>query len=68
MHIDKNQIISLLQSRGENEKAAQAESDLPDKVDPEKDSGLLDKLGIDPQDLMGQLPGGLGKSLGGLAG
>jgi hypothetical protein len=67
MQIDKAQIIELLKSRGEPDKAAQAESELPSKVDTEKDSGLLSKLGIDPQDLIGKLPGGLG-GLGGLGG
>jgi hypothetical protein len=68
MQIDKSQILDLLKSRGEHDKAAQAESDLPDKVDPEADSGLLGKLGIDPKDLLGDLPGGLGDALGGLGG
>jgi hypothetical protein len=68
MQIDKSQIIELLKSRGDHDKAAQAVSDLPDKVDTESDSGLLGKLGIDPKDLMGGLPGGLGESLGGLGG
>jgi hypothetical protein len=68
MQIDKSQIIDLLKSRGDHDKASQAESDLPDKVDPEADAGLLDKLGIDPKDLLKQLPGGLGKTLGGLGG
>jgi hypothetical protein len=67
MNIDKSQIIELLKSRGENDKASQAESELPDKVDPQAHAGLLEKLGIDPKDLLGNLPGGLGK-LGGLGG
>ena len=67
MQIDKSQIIELLKSRGQDDKAAQAESDLPSKVDPEEHAGLLQKLGIDPKDLLGGLPGGLGK-LGGLGG
>ncbi len=64
MEIDKSQIISMLQSRGEDDKATHAESELPDKVDTERDAGLLSKLGIDPSDLLGKLPGGLG-GLGG---
>jgi len=64
MEIDKGQIIELLKSRGDHDKAQQAQSDLPDKVDTDKDGGLLDKYGIDVQDLMGKLPGGLG-GLGG---
>ena len=63
MEIDKQQIIDLLRKRGDNDKAGQAESDLPDRADTEKDSGLLSKFGIDPKDLLGKIPG-----LGGLGG
>ena len=59
MEIDKSQIIELLKSRGEDAKAAQAEADLPDKVDPQVDAHVLAEVGIDPQDLLGDLPGGL---------
>ncbi|MCW2868344.1 MAG: hypothetical protein JWR20_2532 [Marmoricola sp.] len=68
MQIDKNQIIELLKSRGEQDKAAQAESELPDQVDPEQHAGLLEKLGIDPKDLLKNLPGDLGGKLGGMGG
>jgi hypothetical protein len=63
MQIDKSQILDLLRSRGEDRKAQQAEQELPDTVDTDQDSGLLAKLGLDPQDLLG----GLG-DLGGLSG
>jgi hypothetical protein len=46
--------------RGDTDKASQAQGDLPDKVDTDTDAGLLDKYGINVQDLMGKLPGGLG--------
>jgi hypothetical protein len=59
MQIDKSQILDLLRSRGEDQKAQQAEQELPDTVDTDQDSGLLAKLGLDPQDLLGGL-GGLG--------
>lgn len=68
MHIDKSQVVDLLKSRGDHDQAAKAESELPGKVDPEADAGLLGQLGIDPQDLLGHLPGGLAKGLGGLGG
>ena len=68
MQIDKSQIIDLLKSRGEHDKAAQAESELPGQVDPRADGGLLEKLGINPEDLLGNLPGDLGGKLGGLGG
>jgi len=64
MQIDKNQILDILKSRGDDDKASQAESELPETVDTEKDAGMLGKLGVNPQDLLGELPGGLG-GLGG---
>lgn len=64
MQIDKDQIISFLRDRGDNAKADQAEQELPGQVDTEKDSGLLEKLGINPSDLLGGLGGGLGGKLG----
>ena len=63
MEIPKDKILELLRQRGQDDKAAQAEQELPDQVDPERDSGILSKLGIDPQDLMGSL-GGVGDKLG----
>ena len=67
MNIDKQQIIDLLKNQGDHDKADQAEKELPDQVDTEQDKGLLSKFGINPQDLLGKLPGGLG-GLGGLGG
>ena len=63
MQIPKEQVLEFLRSRGDHDKAGQAEQELPDQVDTERDSGLLDKLGVDPKDLSGQL-GGLSKKLG----
>ncbi|WP_395400579.1 hypothetical protein ACHMXB_17965 [Arthrobacter sp. UC242_113] len=66
MQIDKSQILEFLKSRGDNDKAAQADNELPDQVDTDQHAGLLSKLGINPADLLGKLPGGLGDKLGGL--
>ena len=69
MQIDKSQILELLRSQGNHDQASQAEGELPEQVDPERDSGLLSKFGLDPQMLMGLLgKGGGGGGLGGLAG
>jgi hypothetical protein len=66
VEIDKHQIVELLKSKGDHDQAAKAENELPDKVDPEQDKGLLTKFGIDPSELLGNLGGGgLGKMLGG---
>ncbi|HKG66168.1 MAG TPA: hypothetical protein VKB28_19025 [Solirubrobacteraceae bacterium] len=63
MQIPKEQILELLRSRGQDDKASQAEGELPEQVDTEKHAGLLQKLGIDPGDLAGSL-GGIGNKLG----
>ncbi len=58
MEIPKDQILELLRNRGDNDKADQADKELPDNVDPERDSGLLSKFGIDPSELLGKFGGG----------
>ncbi|WP_114559024.1 hypothetical protein [Desertihabitans aurantiacus] len=63
MQIDKQQIIDKLKEMGQQDKAGQAESELPDQVDTDRDAGLLQRLGVDPSDLLGGL-GGLGGKLG----
>ena len=64
MEIPKEKILDLLRERGEHDKAERADQELTDRVDPERDRGILEQLGIDPQDLLGTLPGGLGDKLG----
>jgi hypothetical protein len=64
MEIDKQQIIEMLKSHGDNDKATQAQSELPDKVDTDQHAGLLSKFGINPADLLGGAGGGIGDKLG----
>jgi hypothetical protein len=65
MQIPKDQILEFLRSRGDNDKASQAEGELPDQVDTDQHAGLLEKYGIDPQDLISKLGGsGIGDKLG----
>jgi hypothetical protein len=66
VNVDKAQIIDLLTSQGEHDKADQAQAELPDTVDTDQHAGLLDKFGINIADLAGKLPGGLGDKLGSL--
>lgn len=69
MQFDKAQILELLRSRGEQDKAQQADQQLPQQVDTEQHAGLLENLGISPQELVTKLAGGaLGGKLGGLGG
>lgn len=73
MKIDKDTIVSLLRSQGEDRNASRAEKELPNEVDTDADKGLLEKFGIDVGDLVAKvtggelgakLKGGLGKFLG----
>ncbi len=64
MQIPKEKILELLHSRGQEDKAAQADSELPEQVDTERDAGMLDRLGLDPGDLIGALGGGAAGGLG----
>ena len=58
MEIDKTTIVSMLRERGDQAKAGQAERDLPDRVDTERDASLLERVGINPQDLIEKATGG----------
>jgi hypothetical protein len=66
MNIDKQQILELLRSQGDDTKAEQADQELPGEVDTDRDAGLLSKFGLDPMELVKKLGGGGG--LGGLLG
>ncbi len=59
MEIPKDKILEMLHEQGKGDQAEQAEQELPDKVDPERDSGLLAKFGLSPQDLLSKLGGGI---------
>ena len=77
MQIDKAQILQLLQSQGQADKAQQADQELPGQVDTDQHAGILQKLGLDPMDLVKMLGGGgggggqgggLGGAIGGILG
>lgn len=68
MNIDKSQILDLLRSQGDHDKAQQADQELPGQIDTDRDAGLLSKFGIDPQDLIAKFMGGGGGGGGGLGG
>jgi hypothetical protein len=64
MKIPKEKVVELLRERGQDDMATRAEAELPDQVDLEQHADLLSKFGVDPQDLAGKLPGGIGEKLG----
>jgi len=65
MKIDKDVVLDFLREHGREDQVPQASQELPDHVDPERDSGLLSRFGIDLQDLLAKLPGNLGDKLPG---
>jgi hypothetical protein len=60
MQIDKNQIIEFLRNQGDSQKADQAEQELPGQVDTDspEHQNLLQRFGIDPQQLIQKFMGG----------
>jgi predicted PhzF superfamily epimerase YddE/YHI9 len=60
MQIDKGTILDLLRERGQQDQASQAEQELPDQVDTEQHADLLQRFGLDPQELLQRFMGGGG--------
>jgi hypothetical protein len=58
MEIPKDKVLELIKDKGHADKAGEAEQQLPDTVDPERDSGLLSKFGLEPKDLLSKFAGG----------
>jgi hypothetical protein len=59
MEIPKEKILDLLREQGKDDQVDQAKQELPDQVDPDRDSGLLQKFGLEPQDVLSKLGGSL---------
>ena len=65
MQIDKQQIINMIMSQGKpgnKNQSDQADRELPQQVDTDNQEHqqLLQKFGINPQDLISQFTGGSG--------
>jgi len=64
MQLDKQMILDLLRQRGDQQAADQADRELPDQVDTDQHAGVLDRLGLDPKELLSRFTGGSGSPLG----
>lgn len=60
MEIPKDRVIEFLKTRGDEERAAQAEAELPERIDTVEDAGLLATFGVDVDDVAGSVPGAPG--------
>jgi hypothetical protein len=59
MEVDKDTVLGFLRGQGKDDEAARAEQELPDQVDTDRDAGLLERFGIDPNALIQQFTGGM---------
>jgi hypothetical protein len=55
MEIPKDKLIEQLKKEGQSDKAQKLEQELPEKVDHELHSDILEKHGVNPQDLIGKI-------------
>lgn len=57
MEIPKAMIVERIRNNSGAEKAAEADKELPDKIDTETDANLLAKYDLSPQDLSDDFEG-----------
>ena len=62
MQVDKDTVLDLIRDAGGNHEAAARE--LPGQIDTDQHGDLLGQFGVNPQELLGKLGGGLGGKLG----
>ena len=53
MQVDKEEVVDLLRSRGEHDKAASVDCALPKQVDTEADAGLLHQFDVNVSEIEG---------------
>ena len=61
MKIKKQELLTVLRTEGDNDTADRVDSELPDRIDTDRDAGALEAVGLDRTQLMATLAaGGLG--------
>ena len=58
MKLDKQELLRVLRTEGDNDTADQVASRLPDEIDTDRDGDALDAVGLDRTQLMAKLAGG----------
>ncbi len=62
--LDKQELVRVLRTQGDNDTADEAESSLPDQIDTDRDGDALASIGLDRTQLMATLAaGGFGGTL-----
>ena len=52
MEIPKDKVVEFLKKEGRSEQAQKIEQELPEKIDHELHSDVLEKHGVNPQELL----------------
>ena len=64
MQIDKEQLLQVLRTEGDNDTAEKVAAQLPDRIDTDRDGDALAAVGLDRTQLLAKLAaGGLGGTL-----
>lgn len=64
MKLDKQELLRMLHTEGDNETADKVAAQLPDEIDTDRDGDTLDAIGLDRTQLMAKLAaGGFGGTL-----
>ena len=58
MKLDKQELVRMLRTQGDNDTADQVESRLGDEIDTDRDGDALNALGLDRTQLMAKLAAG----------
>ena len=58
MKLDKQELVRVLRTEGDNDTADKVEASLPDEIDTDRDAGALEAVGLDHTQLMAKLAGG----------
>ncbi|HEX2074151.1 MAG TPA: hypothetical protein VHF92_10235 [Geodermatophilus sp.] len=58
MKLDKQDLVRMLQTEGDNDTADRVAASLPDEIDTDRDADALSGAGLDRTQLMAKLAGG----------
>ncbi|WP_091768603.1 hypothetical protein [Blastococcus aurantiacus] len=58
MKLDRQELVRVLRTEGDNDTADRVEAQLPDRIDTERDADALAGVGLDRTQLMAKLAGG----------
>ena len=58
MNLDRQELVRMLRTQGDNDTADKVEAELPDDIDTDRDGDALERIGLDRTQLMAKLAGG----------